>query len=132
VTCGPLCRRHARAHQTGRDKAAVLRHLGNRCTCAGCSWHADACDVSDLELLEVDHTHGNGATVRNTRIDGTRRRTRTKNRWSLYLREIATHPTTHGLQLLCANCHRSVTVARRESVDLSSNGSGSPPQSQAT
>jgi hypothetical protein len=116
VTCSALCKRQAHAHKTGRDKAAVLRHLGNRCTCAGCSWHADACHLSDLELLEVDHTHGNGATVRNTRIDGTRRRTCTKKRWGLYLREIATHPTTHGLQLLCANCHRAVTVARRQAL----------------
>jgi hypothetical protein len=91
----------------------VLRLLGNRCTCTACGWHTDPCTVTELTLLEVDHTKGNGATVRHTRLDGARRNKQNTHRWRLYLREIETHPTSHGLQLLCANCHRSITHARR-------------------
>jgi hypothetical protein len=102
------------AQTRARWKAEVLRRLGNRCTCTACSWHTGPCTVTDLTLLEVDHTHGNGATVRGTTRNGTRRRSgAATNRWRLYLREIETHPTSHGLQLLCANCHRWITHARR-------------------
>ena len=92
----------------------MLRLLGDRCTCAGCGWHADPCAVVDATLLEVDHVEGNGATVRGTRRDGTERRgNHSSNKWSLYLKEILANPTAHGLQLLCANCHRWITHARR-------------------
>jgi len=72
--------------------------------------------AADAVLFEVDHIHNHGHRVRNTRRDGTLGKDprRSSGHWPRYLRELHAHPTTHGLQLLCANCHRAVTAARRE------------------
>jgi len=66
--------------------------------------------VADPTLLDVDHTHNNGHQIRRTRT-GRRQHGAHPSR---YLRELRANPTDHGLRLRCANCHRSVTVQRRE------------------
>jgi hypothetical protein len=74
--------------------------------------------VTDLDLLEVHHTHGNGHLVRRARRGGGQRprhqTLKTALKYTRYLREITANPTGHGLQALCANCHRAVTRARRQ------------------
>ena len=95
--------------------AEVFGHLGNRCTCDGCLWHMGPCTVVDLSLLEVEHSRGNGVSVRRTGKDGQRvTGAGGPLRWRRYLREIQTYPTSHGLLARCANCHRVISNKERE------------------
>jgi len=126
--CTRACTRRAHQRQIARSRAEVFRLLGNRCACRGCTWHTGICTVIEPTLFEVDHIHNHGHRVRNTRRDGTCAKDFPAN-WSRYLREIRANPTGHGNQLLCANCHRAVTVARRHSVDTFTNGLQMPPES---
>jgi len=92
-------------------RATVLAALGNRCACPGIAcFHPDPCPISQLELLEVDHTRNDGARVRRS-IRSSRARSFGQNSWHRYAR--ALQLPDHGMQLLCANCHRWVTVQRR-------------------
>ena len=119
TTCSKACANAYRRDRVTRYKAEVFRLLGNHCRCEGCGWHGGGhggrCEVTDPNVLEVDHTHGNGGIVRTTRKDWSRSRPQ-GGPWLRYLREIRANPTGHGLQLLCANCHRWITHARREKV----------------
>lgn len=129
--CTAECRRLARSRRLAQTRAQVLALLGGHCTCAGCTWHPGGCTVTEPSLLEVDHLDNDGHVVRKSRRDGTRSRSKGPcNHWSRYLREIRTTPTPR-VQLLCANCHRAVTVARRQSVDLFSSGSHRPADAEA-
>jgi len=90
----------------------VLSALGHHCACPGAPacFHPDPCPISQPDLLEVDHIRNDGAHIRRT-VRSTRHRSLGQNSWSRYARALKT--PDHGMQLLCANCHRWVTVQRR-------------------
>jgi hypothetical protein len=96
-----------------RYKAEVLAALGGACACVGTGcWHRGPCDVTDPDVLEVDHMQDNGGEIRSARPDGTRAwGGRTVGRWSRYRR--ALRLANHGMQVLCSNCHRKVTYERQ-------------------
>lgn len=107
--CSAVCQRAGQRARYAKLKHTIVKKLGDGCVCQGCVWHDGPCAVRSHALLEVDHSKGNGYIIRRSR-HGKRAVSNTVGR---YLREIEANPTGHGLQLLCANCHRAVTVQRR-------------------
>jgi len=76
------------------------------------------CPIRALHLLEIDHTKGNGAFVRSAlRPRGAKTyRGDAGGRLARYLRAIA--DPDHGMQVLCANCHRWRHARERDAVML--------------
>jgi predicted nucleic acid-binding Zn ribbon protein len=111
--CSTRCSTGYKQELRRRYKAEVLKALGGACVCVGTGcWHRGLCSVSDSELLEVDHMHNNGAAIRRATRGGTWKPNSQKvNSWSRYRR--ALQLADHGMQLLCANCHRKVTCERQ-------------------
>jgi len=109
--CSRACATHRLRARTAAYKARVLAALGNHCTCPGTAcFHAGPCPITHPCLLEVDHIDGSGARIRRPRFSA-KRLTTTACIWARYARDLATG--SHAMQLLCANCHRWVTVSRR-------------------
>jgi hypothetical protein len=98
--------------RTAAAKTRVFAALGNRCACLGTAcYHSSRCLISEPAVLEIDHMNQDGARIRRPRFSTKRFLTTTACRWARYARDL--DAGSHAMQLLCANCHRWLTVLRR-------------------
>jgi hypothetical protein len=108
--CSAACARVLKAASRARDRAVVLAALGGKCSCSrtDCGHGDSPCPEARAPVLEVEHTRNDGAAVR-YKLKSRRGATNDVN--ARYRRALST--ADHGMQLLCANCHRWITHLRR-------------------
>jgi hypothetical protein len=111
--CSVRCAVQRLKTRTAATKTRVLAALGNRCACPGnpACFHCGPCPISHPDLLEIDHLDGSGARIRRPRFSRRPTTSTIATRWARYARDL--DAGNHAMQLLCANCHRWVTVRRR-------------------